>query len=119
MAVELEAGQRPCPAPRKDVQVVRPYRLRIEFRDGMVREIDFAPVLAGALYAPLRDEGFFRSVRLDPEFHPIVRPSGADFDPATLPDWPDFLPAMAGRARAWRSDGTHDRVIQRTADDVR
>lgn len=102
-----------------DVQIEGPYRLRIEFRDGMVREIDFAPVLAGALYEPLRDESFFRSVRLDPEVHTIVWPNGADFDPATLHDWPSFLPAMVERARAWKPDGIQDLAIQRTADDGR
>jgi hypothetical protein len=39
-----------------DFQILGPYRLRVAFRDGMVREIDFQPVLAGSVYGPLLDE---------------------------------------------------------------
>lgn len=81
--------------------IVGPYRLRVGFRDGLVREIDFTPILAGAVFGPLRDESFFNGVRLDPEVHTLVWPNGADFDPATLHDWPEMLPALAERARAW------------------
>lgn len=87
-----------------DFKVLGPYRLRVTFRDGMVREIDFQPVLAGSVYGPLLDENIFRQVRLDPEVHTLVWPNGADFDPATLYDWPDLLPAMVERARAWDSE---------------
>ena len=68
--------------------------------NGMVRDIDFQPVLAGSLFGPLRDPEIFKQVRLDPEVHTLVWPNGADFDPATLHDWPEALPAMAERARA-------------------
>ena len=81
--------------------IVGPYRLRVGFRDGLVREIDFTPVLGGSLFGPLRDEMLFNRVRLDPEVHTLVWPNGADFDPATLHDWPDVLPALAERARTW------------------
>lgn len=93
-----------------DFQIIGPYRLRVSFHDGLVREIDFQPVLAGALFGPLRDQEFFNQVRLDPEAHTLVWPNGADFDPATLHDWPDLLPGMADRAKAWQADGvaTHD-----------
>lgn len=81
--------------------IVGPYRLRVGFRDGLVREIDFTPVLGGSLFGPLRDETLFNRVRLDPEVHTLVWPNGADFDPATLHDWPDVLPALAERAKTW------------------
>ena len=55
-----------------DFQVLGPYRLRVSFRDGIVREIDFQPVLAGSLFGPLRDLEFFNQVRLDPEVHALV-----------------------------------------------
>ena len=84
-----------------DFCIVGPYRLRIVFRDGLVREVDFTPVLAGALYGPLRDESLFKGVRLDPEVHTLVWPNGADFDPATLHDWPEMLPALEERAKRW------------------
>jgi len=44
------------------------------------------PVLAGALFAPLRDPELFRQVRIDPEVQTLVWPNGADYDPATLYD---------------------------------
>ncbi len=84
-----------------DFRIVGPYRLRVEFRDGVVREIDFEPVLAGSLYGPLREESLFNGARLDPEVHTIVWPNGADFDPATLHDWPEMLPALEERAKSW------------------
>jgi len=51
-----------------------------------VQRIDLEPVLEGETYGPLRDLELFRSVRIDPEAHTLV--CGADFDPATLHDWP-------------------------------
>ena len=81
--------------------VVGPHRLRVALRDGMIREIDFSPVLEGALFGPLRDESLFNRVRLDPEVHTLVWPNGADFDPATLHDWPEMLPSLLERVRSW------------------
>jgi hypothetical protein len=63
--------------------------------------IDFLPVLAGELFGPLRDPSVFRQVRIDPEVHTLVRPDGADFDPATLHDWPRYADALAAKAREW------------------
>ena len=63
--------------------------------------IDFRPVLAGKLFGPLRDAAVFASVRLDEEVHTLVWPNAADFDPATLHDWPQHAAAMAERARGW------------------
>jgi hypothetical protein len=65
------------------------YSLRLRFDDGLSRSIDFEPVLSGELFGPLRDPEIFAQATLDPEIHTIVWPSGADFDPATLHDWPE------------------------------
>jgi hypothetical protein len=62
--------------------------LRVGFADGSKQTIDFSPVLLGELYGPLSDPEVFGRVRLDPEVHTQVWPNGADFDPATLHDWP-------------------------------
>ena len=77
------------------------YTLRIGFDDGTERTIDFLPVLAGELYAPLRDLTLFDAVKIDPEIHTLVWPNGADFDPATLHDWPEYVDALTERARRW------------------
>jgi hypothetical protein len=86
-------------------EIVGSYVLRVEFDDGTVQTIDFKPVLAGELFGPLRDPEFFRQVRLDPEVHTLVWPNGADFDPATLHDWPDYAQAFVSRARSWVAAG--------------
>jgi Protein of unknown function (DUF2442) len=87
----------------KAFEIVGPYRIRIEFRDGVVRTIDFQPVLEGEIYSPLLDLDQFNSVSLDREVHTLVWPNGADFDPATLHDWPDHEAGMVTLARRWAS----------------
>ena len=90
-------------------EIVGPYRIRIEFGDGLVRTIDFKPVLEGELYGPLRDLNQFNSVALDDEIHTLVWPNGADFDPATLHDWPDHEAAMVALAQRWASATAPDK----------
>ncbi len=85
----------------RSFQIVGAYTLRVCFDDGTEQVIDFRPVLAGELFGPLRDLALFNQVRLDPEVHTIVWPNGADFDPATLHDWPACADSLAARARLW------------------
>lgn len=40
-------------------------------------------------------------MRLDPEARNLVWPNGADFDPATLHDWPRVGEAMRRLAERW------------------
>jgi hypothetical protein len=81
--------------------VVGPHTLRLSFDYESEQTIDFRPVLAGELYRPLIDLEVFNQVRLDTEVHTLVWPNGADFDPATLHDWPQLEEAMIERARRW------------------
>lgn len=81
--------------------IVGPYTLRIAFDDRTDQSIDFLPILAGQLYGPLRDLEVFNQVALDHEVHTLVWPNGADFDPATLHDWPQFEKALIERAKRW------------------
>jgi hypothetical protein len=83
------------------VEVVGPYVLRVQFTDNVEQVIDLKPVLAGELYGPLLDLELFNQVTIDPEVKTLVWPNGADFDPATLHDWPDYQEAFAARAREW------------------
>ena len=52
-------------------------------------------------FRPLRDQELFEQVQIDPEVHTLVWPNGADFDPATLHDWPRHVEAMTARATQW------------------
>jgi hypothetical protein len=83
------------------VEVVGPYRLRVQFTDNTEQVINLKPVLAGELYTPLLDLQVFEKVAIDPEVKTLVWPNGADFDPATLHDWPEHKEAFAARAREW------------------
>ena len=85
----------------KGFELLGEYRLRVEFEDGVSRTIDFRPVLEGELYGPLRDPDVFNAVALDHEAHTLVWPNGADFDPATLHDWPEHEAEMTAMARRW------------------
>ena len=68
--------------------MIGPYTLKIGFDDGSSRQINFLPLLHGEVYGALNDLDLFGQVKLDPEVHTLVWPNGADFDPATLHDWP-------------------------------
>ena len=70
-----------------------PYALR--------QTINFEPILEGELYGPLRDPAEFARVKIDPEVHTLVWPSGADFDPAILHDWPKHEAAFRAAAQGW------------------
>jgi hypothetical protein len=83
------------------VEVVAPFTLHLRFDDDAEQRIDFSPVLAGELFGPLRDPAIFNQVRLDPEAHTIVWPNGADFDPATLREWPEHAEAFRTMAQQW------------------
>jgi hypothetical protein len=82
-------------------EIVSAYILRVRFDDATEQVINFQPVLAGELYGPLRDLSLFNQVRIDPEVHTLVWPNGADFDPATLHDWPQYVQELAARAKRW------------------
>ena len=86
-------------------KIVGPHTLRVVFDDGQEQVIDFRPMLVGELYGPLQDERLFKQVEIDPEVHTLVWPNGADFDPATLHDWPDYVESMRELAKRWAMKG--------------
>lgn len=94
--------------------IVGPYRVAVRFADGTEQDIDFEPVLHGALFGPLRDLSTFNALALDEETGTLVWPNGADFDPATLHDWPGVRDELAARARSWSApDSDHGRANRR------
>jgi hypothetical protein len=82
-------------------EIVAPYTVRVRFEDDIEQTIDFEPVLAGELYCPLRDPELFKKVRVDSIAHTLVWPNGAEFDPATLHDWPRYEREFRQLARTW------------------
>ena len=90
-------------------EVVGPFVLNVQFDDGTRQHIDFRPVLRGELFGALRDAATFERVRIDPDAHTLVWPNGADFDPATLHDWPEAGPRMIALARCWEDQEERSR----------
>lgn len=87
-------------------EIIAPFTLRIAFDDGARRDIDFSTVLQGEMFGPLRDRRIFDQVKLDTEVHTLVWPNGADFDPATLHDWPEHEAQLRAAAEQWEHGET-------------
>jgi hypothetical protein len=65
--------------PLEDCQV------HVRFEDGTAADVDLSYLLEyGGVFEPLRDPGFFRQLRADPEAGTIVWPNDADIAPETL-----------------------------------
>jgi len=72
------------------VEPLEGFRVRLEFEDGMQKEIDLEPYLHGPIFEPIRrDIRVFRSVKV--EEGTIVWENGADIDPDVL--YYDLRPA--------------------------
>ncbi len=65
-----------------DVEVLRPYALRVTFDDGVVREVELEPDKRGPLFEPLRDPEYFSKVFIDDGT--LAWPNGLDLDPLVL-----------------------------------
>ncbi|PYV45375.1 MAG: DUF2442 domain-containing protein [Acidobacteria bacterium] len=85
----------------RSFEIVKPYTLRVQFDDNTEQTINFQPILSGELYGPLRNLSLFNQVQIDLEVQTLVWPNGADFDPATLHDWPEHVNFLTARARQW------------------
>jgi hypothetical protein len=90
----------------RSFQLLGRYAIRVDFEDGVSQIVDLEDVLRGELYGPLRDLSVFSGVKLDPEAHTLVWPNGADFDPATLHDWPAVAADFAAMAHRWETDSS-------------
>lgn len=84
-------------------EIVGDYTIRVEFDDGSQQIIDFKPVLYGEMWGPLQDLNLFNQVDLAPVAQTLTWPNGADFDPETLRNWPDYKDALITRAQQWKS----------------
>src|SRR5687767_4965702 len=70
------------------VAVEGPFRLRLVFDDGLTKSVDLRDELWGPAFKSLLDPEVFRQVSVDEELGTIVWPSGADFSPEFLYDYP-------------------------------
>jgi hypothetical protein len=67
------------------VQVLSDHRLRLEFDNGAVGDVDLATYVPfDGVFAPFRDPTFFQCVRVDREAGTICWPNGVDLDPDVL-----------------------------------
>jgi hypothetical protein len=78
---------------------VNGFVLLVSFIDGTEQLIDFEPVLFGEMWGPLCDPALFCQVTIDPIAHTLSWPNGADFDPETLRNWPEYQEELAGVSR--------------------
>jgi hypothetical protein len=75
------------------------HNLRVEFNDGVVRDVDCSFLLHGSLGEPLRDLDYFRQVRVDHDLRTIVWPNGLDPSPELLHGDTATLAAGSGARR--------------------
>ncbi len=72
----------------KDIVAVQPlahYRLKLRFEDGLEGVVDVSELVPlTGVFAGLREQKTFRSVRVDAELGTVVWPTGADLDPDVL-----------------------------------
>lgn len=60
------------------------YRLRLQFNDSLVKDVDLKDELYGEVFEPLQDMEFFQQVAVNPDTGTIEWPNGADFAPEFL-----------------------------------
>lgn len=66
------------------VSYINEYRLRVQFSDGVVKDVDLSAELHGEIFEPLRNQELFKRVTVNPETNTIEWPNGADFAPEFL-----------------------------------
>ena len=81
--------------------IVDDFVLWMHFDDMTEQVIDFEPVLCGPIFGPLRDLSLFNQVRLVDYAGCLEWPTGADFDPETLHDWPQVKDEIIQRRKVW------------------
>lgn len=68
-----------------NVECLKDYQLLLTFDNGERREVDIAALVPmDGVFEPLKDPGYFRRVRVEPDVGTIVWPNGADLCPDVL-----------------------------------
>ena len=68
----------------KNAEYLGDYRVRLTFEDGSMRVADLEPHLEGEIFEPLKDQDYFRTLRVEPDLDTIVWDNGADMSPDFL-----------------------------------
>lgn len=66
------------------VSYLEDYKLRLQFNNGVIKDVDLDEALYGEVFEPLRDKKKFQQVRVNPETNTIEWPNGADLAPEFL-----------------------------------
>jgi len=80
-------------------EIVDDYTLWLKFDDDWEQTINFESVLCGEVFEPLRNLELFNQVALNPDTGTIEWPTGADFDPETLHNWPEYVDELIQRRK--------------------
>ena len=68
----------------RSAQPVEPFHLVLEFNPGEYRIVDIRPFLKGPVFEPLKNERFFKQVKVDRDAGTVVWPGDIDLDPDVL-----------------------------------
>lgn len=68
----------------KSVEYLNDYKLRVEFNDGKIKQVNLNDELYGEIFEPLKDFELFQRVAVNPDTNTIEWPNGADFAPEFL-----------------------------------
>ena len=67
-----------------DARYLRDYVIWVRFADGVEGEVDLRAELHGEVFRPLKDKKLFRAVSVNPDWHTVAWPNGADLAPEFL-----------------------------------
>ena len=67
-----------------EARYVSGYIVWLRFEDGVAGEVDLSQELYGPVFEPLRDEAYFRQLRVNTDTGTIEWPNKADFAPEFL-----------------------------------
>lgn len=68
----------------ESVRYLKSYELRVEFSDGITKDVNLEGELWGEVFEPLKDISLFRQARVGPESRTVEWPNGADLAPEFL-----------------------------------
>lgn len=67
-----------------EVKYIKDYRLKINFDDGHIKEVDLASYLEGPVFEPLKELAVFKKVKVNDDIGTICWDNGADLAPEFL-----------------------------------